>query len=230
LAPRFVEPRQYREIVAERLEILLKLPRSSRRHHPGEIMFSRQHLVTSFHKTFPLFVFVAVLVSTLGFNGCFGTDKGDDPPKTGYTCLENDPLCRPRQVLLDSGQILFTEIGCAGCHGELGQGSGAPPLANSDYFMAIRLRPVEIVLRGLSDSILVNGKWYDGYMPTWDFLSDMEVAAILTYLRAGLNDSTVVSCDDAGCEKVPRSAAEIANDSIAVWEVKAIRDALPPLP
>jgi hypothetical protein len=72
-------------------------------------------------------------------------------------------------------------------------------------------------------------------MPAWgEYLGDLGVASVLTYLRSSLNDSTVVSCNSdstdvngfAICQKTPRLPADIAADSVGVWEVKAVRDSL----
>ncbi|HEX2613640.1 MAG TPA: cytochrome c [Fibrobacteria bacterium] len=149
----------------------------------------------------------------------------------------------PRAQLLSNGQDVFRGW-CVGCHGgyediggwvDEGRGSpgSTPPLAYSDFFMAIRTRPIHIVLEGLDDSITVNGAGYHSHMPAWsETLTDYEIACALTYIRVALNDSTTSSCnpsvpDDQGfptCVKTARSPSAIAVDSIGVWEVTAIRN------
>jgi mono/diheme cytochrome c family protein len=156
----------------------------------------------------------------------------------------------PRSQLISNGREQFRGW-CTGCHGgytpddvnwlEEGKGapgpSGTPPLANSDFFMASRSRAMTIVLDGYIDPITVNGMLYSGgHMPPWreSDLTDYDIASILTYIRAVLNDSTVTSCDGgnlntegfATCVKTPRSPTEIANDSIAVWEVTNARNGI----
>jgi mono/diheme cytochrome c family protein len=165
------------------------------------------------------------------------------PLVLAWTCLSLvwvAPICAadslhiPRAQLLLHGADVF-QNNCTGCHGMDGRGyAGAtPPLANSDFLMANRLRPVSIVLQGLDASIIVNGVEYGSTMPAWEeVLTDYDIAAVLTYLRADLNDSTVVSCnanmlDENGfatCQMVARNPAEIAFDSIAVWEVATVRN------
>jgi mono/diheme cytochrome c family protein len=143
-----------------------------------------------------------------------------------------------RQILIDTGEVLFSQM-CTGCHGLDGRGyAGAtPPLANSDYFLTNRLKSVEIVLGGYEEPIVVNGMTYQSTMPAWaDYLTNVEVAGILTYLRTVRNDSTVVSCNSSSfdadgfavCQKVVRSPSVIAADSISIREVRDIRDALFP--
>jgi hypothetical protein len=144
--------------------------------------------------------------------------------------------------LLDTGYALYQGY-CTGCHGIEGRGSpgGVPPHANSDWFMNNKRKTIEAILKGYNDSIFVNGMPYYGEMPAYgSTFSNLEVAAILTYLRIVLNDSTVTSCtvynqndpstyDDNGfphCQKVARTYAQRAADSVRVSEVKAVRDSL----
>jgi mono/diheme cytochrome c family protein len=149
-----------------------------------------------------------------------------------------DSLYTPRAQLIADGSGIF-DGNCSGCHGVEGRGNAGstPPLANSDFFMAVRLRPAHILLNGLEDPITVNGLDYAGTMPNFSHLSDYEIASVLTYLRAVRNDSTVVSCNAttldedgfAACVKTPRDPSAIATDSIAVWEVALVRNP-PPAP
>ena len=150
----------------------------------------------------------------------------------------------PRSQLISNGREQFRGW-CTGCHNgtspddvnwfDEGKGypGSTPPLANSDFFMANRTRPISIVLNGYDVPITVNGLAYNGSMPPWgETLGDYDIASILTYIRAVLNDSTVTSCNAgvldgdgfATCTKTARSPSEIATDSIAVGEVTGIRN------
>lgn len=84
---------------------------------------------------------------------------------------------------MKSGMILY-EANCAACHQKNGEGlTGAfPPLAKSDYMMALKDKGVSIPLHGLSGKIKVNGVEYDGIMPQIQ-LSNDEIASIMTYVR-----------------------------------------------
>lgn len=162
---------------------------------------------------------------------------------TGKTKVSNSAVLRvitvppapgSRQALIDTGVVLVQN--CVNCHGSdlRGNAGSVPPLANSDFFMFDRRRIIATIIKGREDSIFVNGMSYQSTMPSFDFFTDYEIAGIITYIRAVKNDSTVVSCnpsvvDDNGfvvCQKTPRSATEIANDSVAVSEVTAVRDSL----
>lgn len=88
-----------------------------------------------------------------------------------------------KSALMGEGQRLYLTH-CAACHQANGRGlPGAfPPLADSDYLMQDRSRALAVVLEGLSGEIVVGGEEYDGVMPGMGYLSDDEIAAILTYV------------------------------------------------
>ncbi len=159
------------------------------------------------------------------FSACINDsgNGGTPPPPEGS-----------RLWLIDSGEVVFTEH-CAGCHGEYGEGSRGPRLANSDYVMGSKERLIRTVLAGNADSLQVNGVWYaGGGMPQHRYVSDLDIAAALTYIRVMLNDSLVTNCvavDDfsATCDFNPRPQADIDTDSISVEMVAAVRDTIPPL-
>ena len=71
------------------------------------------------------------------------------------------------------------------CHQPTGQGlpNVFPPLAKSDFLMADKQRSVEVVMKGLSGPVTVNGKQFNSVMPPMSQLRDDEIANILTYVR-----------------------------------------------
>ena len=73
---------------------------------------------------------------------------------------------------------------CAACHQANGQGlAGAfPPLAESDYLSDGTGAAVEAVLNGLSGPITVNGIDYNAVMPNLSYLSDSDVADVVTFV------------------------------------------------
>lgn len=69
-----------------------------------------------------------------------------------------------------------------------------PPLRDTDWVTGEKERLIEIVMNGLSGTIEVNGEVYNQEMAASEFLSDEEIAAVLTYIRVGFgNDSSSVS-------------------------------------
>jgi len=83
-----------------------------------------------------------------------------------------------------TGGTLFTTH-CSACHQANGQGlAGAfPPLAQSSYLVEKGAgAAVDAVLNGLSGPITVNGKDYNAVMPALAYLSDSDVADVVTYV------------------------------------------------
>lgn len=82
------------------------------------------------------------------------------------------------------GSVAYTRY-CASCHLSGGQGDGNryPPLFGSEWVRGPNNKLIELVLKGMSGPITVRGKPYDGVMPAHAFLSDEQVAEILTHIR-----------------------------------------------
>ena len=80
---------------------------------------------------------------------------------------------------------------CATCHQSDGKGDGTrfPPLENSEYVKGDISRLINIVLNGLSGPITVNGVGYNEVMPANSYLSDDQIALILTYVRANFKNN-----------------------------------------
>jgi len=82
---------------------------------------------------------------------------------------------------------------CATCHQENGMGSPGvfPNLAgNKDVTAKDPTKLIGIVLHGLNTPLTVNGKTYDGGMPSWKgTLSNADIAAVLTYVRSSWGNS-----------------------------------------
>lgn len=81
-----------------------------------------------------------------------------------------------------AGKTIFAST-CQACHQADGKGiPGAfPPLAGSDYFKGNPSKVASTVTHGLSGAITVNGKAYNGIMPT-QTLGDEEVANVVTFV------------------------------------------------
>ncbi len=73
---------------------------------------------------------------------------------------------------------------CSACHQAEGQGlKGAfPPLAESDYLAQGSAAAVSAVINGLSGPVTVNGVDYNSVMPALAYLSDSDVADVVTFV------------------------------------------------
>jgi nitrite reductase (NO-forming)/hydroxylamine reductase len=91
---------------------------------------------------------------------------------------------RTLEERMASGEKLFATH-CSACHQANGQGlPGAfPPLAGSDYLAANgSAAAVSAILNGLTGPITVNGKEYNAVMPNLSYLSDSDVADVVTFV------------------------------------------------
>jgi len=98
----------------------------------------------------------------------------------------------PEQI--KSGKAIFGTT-CFACHQSEGQGvpHAFPPLAKSDFLNADPKRAIQIVMRGLSGEITVNGQKINSVMPSQN-LSDDEIADVLTYVYSSWgNNKTVIT-------------------------------------
>ncbi len=87
---------------------------------------------------------------------------------------------------------------CAACHQANGEGIPAafPPLADSDYLNADKERAINVVLKGLSGEVKVNGDLYNSVMPVLA-LNDENIANVLTYVyNTWENKGTEVKPED----------------------------------
>jgi len=83
---------------------------------------------------------------------------------------------------MESGKNIYMQT-CFACHQAEGQGipNAFPPLAKSDYLNADVNRAIQIVLKGKTGEITVNGEKYNSVM-TRQAISNDEVADVMTYI------------------------------------------------
>jgi glucose/arabinose dehydrogenase/mono/diheme cytochrome c family protein len=91
---------------------------------------------------------------------------------------------------LKAGQDLYL-LHCASCHRPDGLAAPGliPPLAGTEWVTGSKNRLIQVVLAGLSGRVEVNGEFYEQEMPAQRHLTDDELAAILTYVRASFGNS-----------------------------------------
>ena len=95
---------------------------------------------------------------------------------------QSAPRAQSKEEQIAAGKIVF-QRNCAACHQSNGAGvpDAFPPLAKSDYLKGSKSRTIAVVKNGLSGKITVNGKTYDGVMPSLS-LKDDDIANVITYI------------------------------------------------
>jgi glucose/arabinose dehydrogenase/mono/diheme cytochrome c family protein len=104
---------------------------------------------------------------------------------------------------LDKGEVAggakVYEIYCGTCHQGDGKGASGrfPPLAKSPWVTGNKEKLIGIVLSGLEGPIDVNGQDFNGTMPQHSFLSNEEIANVLTYIRQSFgNEASAVTAGE----------------------------------
>ncbi|MDN3655462.1 cytochrome c [Ferruginibacter paludis] len=93
----------------------------------------------------------------------------------------------PNQKLSESikrGKEVYA-LQCQNCHMEDGKGMPEvnPPLAKADYLKKPNKTLINIILKGQTEEITVNGKKYSIAMPAQDYLTDEQIADVLNYSK-----------------------------------------------
>ena len=91
---------------------------------------------------------------------------------------------------MERGQAVFS-ANCAACHQADGKGlAGAfPPLAGSDFLAGNRSEVLATALFGRSGPITVNGADFNGVMPSMGYLTDQQLADVLTFVFGSWGNS-----------------------------------------
>lgn len=93
--------------------------------------------------------------------------------------------------VLEAGAKLYDQY-CVACHQRDGKGDGArfPPLFATRWVSGDKARLISIVLNGLQGEIEVDGRKFNGVMVGHPFLSDEQIAQLLTFLRQNFGNHT----------------------------------------
>ncbi|HCL06125.1 MAG TPA: cytochrome c [Chitinophagaceae bacterium] len=77
------------------------------------------------------------------------------------------------------------ELYCQNCHMADGKGMGEinPPLAKADYMKKPANTLIDVILKGSTASLTINGKKYVGAMPAQEYLTNEQIADVLNYIK-----------------------------------------------
>jgi nitrite reductase (NO-forming) len=108
------------------------------------------------------------------------------PEGASFRAVEKGPV-PPSAKNVDERVALGKDVfasNCVACHQANGEGipHAFPPLAKSDFLNADIKRAIRVVTGGLTGKVVVNGNEYNGVMPSWNKLSDEDLANVLTYV------------------------------------------------
>lgn len=85
---------------------------------------------------------------------------------------------------LVQGKKLFLRT-CQQCHQADGKGIPGvyPMLAGSHWLLSSEVRPIKILIKGMSGPATIEGEHFNGNMPPVGDWKDRDIAAVLTYVR-----------------------------------------------
>ncbi|NML23379.1 cytochrome c [Pseudoflavitalea sp. G-6-1-2] len=88
-----------------------------------------------------------------------------------------------KKTLADGKKIYDTY--CLVCHQADGGGVPRlnPPLQKTEFVLGDKTRLINIVLKGMSEEVEIDGEVYDNNMSAHAFLTDQQVSDVLTYVR-----------------------------------------------
>ena len=92
--------------------------------------------------------------------------------------------------VVEGGQMIYRNY-CVACHSNDGKGDGLrfPSLDSSEYVLTNKKRLINILLNGLQIPITVKGTVFNNKMPSHSFLSDKDIALVLTYIRQNFHNN-----------------------------------------
>jgi mono/diheme cytochrome c family protein len=132
----------------------------------------------------PALIFQVVL--THGLGGCHMAGSADEPVSG-----------------LDAMRESY-DLNCAQCHlnGE-SDGFSTPALRDSAVVNGPSAPLIDIVLHGQAGVSLINGRPGNGIMPSQDYLTDEEIAEILTFVRAQFgNNAPPISVEEVAQQRM----------------------------
>ncbi len=110
-----------------------------------------------------------------------------------------------------NGEILYGTY-CGPCHQEDGMGAPGrfPPISGTKWVNGNKEILIGIVLKGMEGKIEVDNEIYNNAMPSQEYLSDEEIATILSYVRSNFKNSS----DPISKEDVTKTRMRLEKESI----------------
>lgn len=96
---------------------------------------------------------------------------------------QTKPKPIPKKTM-EAGKKVYDTY-CLTCHQEDGNGVPRmnPPLVKTTFVLGNKTKLVQIVLKGMDEQVEINGETYSNVMAAHNFLTDQEIADVLTYVR-----------------------------------------------
>ncbi len=99
---------------------------------------------------------------------------------------------------LAAGKSVYDSY-CLPCHMSNGKGAPGmnPPLVGTEWVLGDKERLIKVVLQGLNEPVEIQGEIYQNVMASHSFLSDQQIADVLTFVRQSFgNDASEITSED----------------------------------
>ena len=95
-----------------------------------------------------------------------------------------------QETTVDPGHEIYLKY-CMACHQASASGVAGmyPTLQKTDWVNGDKTRLINLLLNGQQGEITVNGQVFRGVMPTHQFLTDQQMADVLTYVRSNFGNT-----------------------------------------
>jgi mono/diheme cytochrome c family protein len=112
-----------------------------------------------------------ILLAAFTFSACSGRHKAAD------------------ETNANTGEQVFLKY-CMSCHQVSGGGVPGmyPTLHETDWVNGDKTRLITLLLKGQQGPITVNGNPFQGVMPPHDYLTDKQIADVLSYIRSNFGN------------------------------------------
>ncbi len=110
------------------------------------------------------------------------------------------------EMSMSMGKLVYDQ-NCLVCHQADGGGVPHlnPPLRQTDYVLGEKARIIGIVLNGLDAHEPINDEVYSNVMPAHDFLTDQQIADVLTFVRNSFdNKASAVLVSEVKAERAKK--------------------------
>ena len=149
-------------------------------------------------KKMTIYLLSFVTAMSLSLISCGGGEAEEEQTTDTTAQVEDNTEDTKAELDLSAGKKVYDE-NCKVCHQENGEGVAGtfPPLANSDYMLADKMRAVKQAIYGSKEPITVNGVEYPGGVMTIIELTDEQVKDVVNYiLNSWGNKGGTVTLDD----------------------------------
>ncbi len=142
-----------------------------------------------------------LLGSTLALlMSCSGGTESSSQPQESQTQPTQEEAQPPAELTqnIENGKTIYNQY-CLVCHQSDGNGvTGAfPTLHQTEWVQGDKTKLIGVVLNGLQGAIEVKGEQYNNAMPQHSFLTDQQVADVLTFVRKSFgNDAPEITPEE----------------------------------